>query len=306
MLTSGLQALPFCPFTARMTRSCSLSDRALSPVRRPTNELREGFWDGESDNETATIRPGTRELVRLLESYAKAQTGPFSWRFLHEGRELGLYLIVNKSNKDGFECLVKTILRRRPGSGFLAEDGEPVATLHGTRVREGETLVLIKCPNPKTIGSIFVNVALGMEALQKELAKPTAEPEHQVQIRVESVSSTPAQTAATAEKPPQKPREPDAVAVYDELSPPPGRPSLDHDELIYRLAKAQEGEDLKAEDPRESWKWIARQIKWNPGSDEPGLALLRDARQRLHRLKPGDPLLAEVAAWRKARETKET
>ena len=65
---------------------------------------------------------GPRELVRLLQSYAKAQTGPFYWKFLHEGRELGLYLIVQKSNKDGFECLVKTILRRRPGSGLLAEE----------------------------------------------------------------------------------------------------------------------------------------------------------------------------------------
>jgi len=146
---------------------------------------------------------GPRELVRLLQSYAKAQTGPFCWQFHHEGHELGLYLIVQKSNKDGFECLVKTILRQRPGSSFLADDGEPVATLHGTRVRDGETLMLIKCPNPKTIGSIFVNVALGMESLQKELAKPAAEPERQVQIRVEQVA-LPAGMAVTDTQPAEK------------------------------------------------------------------------------------------------------
>ena len=248
-----------------------------------------------------------RELVRLLRGHAKTQAGPFSWKFRHEGRELGLYLIVQESSKNGFECLVKTILRRRPGSSFLADDGEPVATLHGTRVREGETLVLINCPDPKATGSIFVNVALGMETLQKELAKPAPEPEHPMRIRgVEGGGSGPAQATATAGESPPKPSDPAAVPVDDEPSPPSGRPALDHDELIYRLAKAQEGEELKAEEPRESWRWIARQIKWNLGADEPGLALLRDARQRLHRLKPDDPLLAEVAAWRRAKETKQT
>lgn len=31
-------------------------------------------------------------------------------------------------------------------------------------------------------------------------------------------------------------------------------------------------------------RWIARGIKWNKGTDKAGIALLADARQRLHRL----------------------
>ena len=99
----------------------------------------------------------------------------------------------------------------------------------------------------------------------------------------------------------------DAVEPIDsDLAPRVGHPGLDHDELIYRLAKAQEAEELKQTSKHMTWRWIAQEIKWNKGRDNAGLALLRDARQRLHRLAPGDPLLAEVAAWRRAKETKET
>ncbi len=248
-----------------------------------------------------------RDLVRLLHSHSKAKAGPFAWKLRHEGRELGLFLDVKKSDSDGFEGMVSTILYRKPGGSFLAEEGEPVATLHGTRVRQGETIVLMKCPEPKATGWIFVNFALGMEQLQKELAKPAPPSAHQpVEIRVESGSPTPALPTPAVETLPPKPIVVGAVPADDELSAPPGRPGLDHDELIYRLAKAQEGEELKRKSPREPWKWIAREIEWKLGADEPGLALLRDARLRLHRLELDDPLLAEVAALRKVKETKET
>lgn len=248
-----------------------------------------------------------REMVRLLRGHAKARAGPFSWKLFHEGRETGLYLIVQESSKDGFECLVKTIVRRRPGSGFLAEDGEPVAALHGTRVRPGETLVLMTCPKPESTGDHFVTFSLRMEDLQKESARPAPGPAHQpLETRVKSADPDLAHPTDTSELLPANPAVAAAIPTDDEWSAPTGRPGLDHDELVYRLAKAQEGEELKRKSPREPWKWIAREIEWKLGADEPGLALLRDARLRLHRLEPDDPLLAEVAALRKVKETKET
>jgi hypothetical protein len=87
-----------------------------------------------------------------------------------------------------------------------------------------------------------------------------------------------------------------------------GRPGLDHDELIYRLAKAQEAEEIKRADPDIWWKMVAKEINWRHGISAPGLTLLRDARKRLRRLEEGDPggLLQEVAEWRRAQETRKT
>lgn len=84
-----------------------------------------------------------------------------------------------------------------------------------------------------------------------------------------------------------------------------GRPELDHDELIYRLAKAQEAEEIRRENPDMVWKEIAKVIEWNKGTSDSGVALLRDARLRLKRLKPDDPLLSEIVEWR-ARKTRKT
>jgi hypothetical protein len=83
----------------------------------------------------------------------------------------------------------------------------------------------------------------------------------------------------------------------------PGNPGLTHDELIYRLAKAQEAEEISKNDQEKQWAEIALDIKWDKGAREQGLALLRDARHRLKRLALDDPLLAEVAEYR-ARGTK--
>jgi hypothetical protein len=89
---------------------------------------------------------------------------------------------------------------------------------------------------------------------------------------------------------------------------PGGRPGLDHDELIYRLAKAQEAEEIKRADPDQWWKMIAKEINWRHGISGPGLTLLRDARKRLRSLEEDDPgrLLQEVAEWRRAQETRKT
>lgn len=262
-------------------------------------------------NETYTKRLSfdvePQDLLRLLRSHAKAKAGPFAWRLRSEGRELRLFLVVQKQDRDGFEGTVSTILYRKPGGSFLAEEGEPVATLHGVRVRQGESIVLMKCPEPRATGWIFVNFALGMEQLQQEVAKPTAEPAHlPVQIRIEGPGPGAARPQSASDTLPPGPRAVAPASDEEDLAAPAGRPGLDHDELVYRLAKAQEGEELKRKSPREPWKWIAREIGWKLGTDEPGLALLRDARLRLHRLKPDDPQLAEVAALRKVKEAKET
>lgn len=84
-----------------------------------------------------------------------------------------------------------------------------------------------------------------------------------------------------------------------------GHPGLDHDELVYRLAKAEEAEEIRSENPDMTWKEIAKDIDWRYGIDERGLALLRVARlSRLPRLKKDDPhgLLQQVARWRKDEE----
>jgi len=89
---------------------------------------------------------------------------------------------------------------------------------------------------------------------------------------------------------------------------PGGRPGLDHDELIYRLAKAQEAEEIRRADPELWWKMVAKEINWRHGISGAGLSLLRDARKRLRRLEKDDPggLLQEVAEWRRAQETLKT
>jgi hypothetical protein len=115
-----------------------------------------------------------RELVRLLTKHSKAKAGPFSWRTPSGEGEIGLYLDVRKSSKDGFECRVNTIRYRKPGGSFFAEEGLHVITLEGSRVRDGETLVLVKCHEPKTRDSIFVHFCIEMDRLRQELAKPTS------------------------------------------------------------------------------------------------------------------------------------
>jgi len=96
-------------------------------------------------------------------------------------------------------------------------------------------------------------------------------------------------------------------AVVRKSQRPGGRPGLDHDELIYRLAKAQEAEEIRRADPEMWWKMVAKEINWRHGISGPGLTLLRDARKRLRSLEQADPggLLQEVAQWRRAQETRE-
>ena len=89
---------------------------------------------------------------------------------------------------------------------------------------------------------------------------------------------------------------------------PAGRPGLDQDELIYRLAKAQEAVEIRRADPEMWWKMVVKAINWRYGISGPGLSLLRDARKRLRSLEEDDPggLLQAVAQWRRAQETRKT
>jgi hypothetical protein len=90
-----------------------------------------------------------------------------------------------------------------------------------------------------------------------------------------------------------------------------GRPPLGGEELLYRLAMAERTEEIRDANPGLHYRRIAKKIQWRYGTHEAGLALLRDARHRLHGLQKDDPdgLLEEVAEFRadmEARETRET
>ena len=87
---------------------------------------------------------------------------------------------------------------------------------------------------------------------------------------------------------------------------PPGRPGLSHEELLYRLAKAQDAEEKKEESPDMQWQGIAQAIGWNKGAGKEGIALLRDARRRLKRLAPDDPMLNKIDEYRRMEVTKKT
>jgi len=81
-------------------------------------------------------------------------------------------------------------------------------------------------------------------------------------------------------------------------SPPPGikgklgRRRLEEanpTDFLYRIAKAQEAEEWRAQDPAMGWSEIAKEIGWKYGYSENGLAQLRRARRRLEDLKVKDP-----------------
>ena len=77
-----------------------------------------------------------------------------------------------------------------------------------------------------------------------------------------------------------------------------GHPGLDHDELIYRLAKAQEAEDIKEKNPEMTYGEIALKIGWDRGATRGSkIKLLEKARQDLDDADP--ELLSKVEEYRK-------
>jgi len=90
-----------------------------------------------------------------------------------------------------------------------------------------------------------------------------------------------------------------------------GHPGLSRDELVYRVAKAMDAEQIKKETPDMTWKEVVREIKWDRGSTRASkVKLLQDARYRLDRLKDDDPsgILpdAEILRERWRKEKKKT
>ena len=82
----------------------------------------------------------------------------------------------------------------------------------------------------------------------------------------------------------------------------PGRPGLDEEERVYRMALAQEGEEIKARENQKTWKEIAQQINWKYGTSEAGVKKLEEARNLLKRA--NSDTLAHIAEWRKTRKTR--
>ena len=192
-----------------------------------------------------------RELVRLLGNYSKVKAGPFSWRTPSGEGEIGLYLDVKKSNKDGFECRVKTVRYRKPGGSFFAEEGIHVITLQGSRVRDDETVVLMKCYEPKARDSIFGHFCVEMGRLRQELVKSVS--------TVERASQEPAVVAA----PPKE--EPTPTTEYEDVEDPV---ALDDDRLdavdrkIIEVVQKLERAGLRPTD-----ELVASNIPRNPKTD---------------------------------------
>ena len=142
----------------------------------------------------------------MLRDFSKVKAGPFSWRTPSGEGEIGLYLDVRKSNRDGFKCKVNTVRYRKPGGSFFADDGLHIITLQGSRVRDGETLVLIKCHQPKIRDSIFVHFCVELNRLRQELAKP-----------VLSVEETSLESVVAAAQPHEGPM---PAAQYEDVEDP--------------------------------------------------------------------------------------
>jgi hypothetical protein len=153
-----------------------------------------------------------RELVRLLRKHSKAKAGPFSWRTPSGEGEISLYLDVRKSNRDGFECKVNTVRYRKPGGSLFAEDGIHVITLQGSKVRDGETLVLMKCHAPKARDSVFVPFYIEMDRLRQELVKPLSTP---AQTPHEPLTNEVDQSGAKPTPPPEYVDVEDSAALND-------------------------------------------------------------------------------------------
>lgn len=245
------------------------------------------------------------ELVQLLHNHSSEKEGPFSWTATEADDRPVLYLDgPRRSGKDGFRCVVKAI-RYLTSKGPLARGATHIITLHISKARGRNSAVMMKCRKLDKYGAACQHFAKEMDKLLAELTSSLLQVEQGAQRTVgadilqQDSQAEPAVDGSSTHV--------DVVEPIDtDLAPRVGHPGLDHDELIYRLAKAQEAEELKQANKHMTWRWIAQEIKWNKGRDNAGLALLRDARQRLHRLAPGDPLLAEIAAWRRAKKTKET
>jgi hypothetical protein len=134
-------------------------------------------------------------------------------------------------------------------------------------------------------------LARAEERLQKHLHLAAAELEiAQKEKQAQDATQARATVSTNWQLPPE---EPDMIGK-------PGNPGLPHKELIERLAKAQQGKEIKERDSQKTWKQIAKEIGWKYGDGASGIKLLEDARHRLKRA--NENTLQEVQEWRKRKE----
>lgn len=220
------------------------------------------------------------------------------------GEEVTLYL---ETDEHHFARWLRDHVSRNLPVPYVAEDGMRIY-LERARppYRDGfSSRIDIGATTASQAGSVPVGIAISVRYMEHRPG--TMEVVAQCHLP-EAVDYFGALLAAIEELWPQawaKTRSPVAIEKGQRAT---GRPGLDHDELIYRLAKAQEAGEIRRADPEMWWKMVAKEINWRYGISDRGLALLRDARKRLRSLEENDPegFLQEVAQWRRAKETKET
>ena len=124
------------------------------------------------DSERLKFDIGPQDLVRLLRKLDKAKAGPFA--FLQPAGEgaMGLYLDVRRATREGFECNVNTLFYPKLERSFFATHGIHAFTLFGTKVRDGETLVLVKIQDPRATRRALERFCQEMDRVREELAIP--------------------------------------------------------------------------------------------------------------------------------------
>lgn len=220
------------------------------------------------------------------------------------GEEVTLYL---ETTEHHFAMWLRDHVSRNLPTPYVAEDGMRIY-LERARppYRDGfSSRIDIGATTASQAGSVPMGIAISVRYMQHRPG--TMEVVAQCDLP-EAEDYFGALLAAMEERWPQGWAKSRSPVAMDKGQRATGRPGLDHDELIYRLAKAQEAEEIRRADPEMWWKMVAKEINWRYGSSDPGLSLLRDARKRLRRLEEDDPggLLQELAQWRGAQETRKT
>jgi hypothetical protein len=243
-------------------------------------------------------------LVEMLRAHSMEKQGPFAWPARDEHSRPTLFMdLAKKSGGGGFYCTVRAIRYITPTSPF-ARGSVHILTLRISKARPGYATVIMTCRKTDEYGEACQHFASEMDRLLAELTASVLNPGQDPSGFV--MAGTPTRQPLATPAAEVEGQSETAEPADDWDAPRVGHPGLDHDEVICRLAKAQQAEEIRRADKSMTWKEIAREIGWNKGADKAGVALLADARRRLHRLAADDPLLAEVAAWRRAKETKET
>jgi hypothetical protein len=185
-------------------------------------------------------------------------------------------------------CNRKSLYTVKNEEGYLeAEGGEPYAEIRVREIARGYRvdLLVLSDVHEEAIAEYLEKLyqALQRDGLRTTYSKNGLQPKQVTQQILPALDST---------------------EVVDGKG---GRPGLSGEELVYRLAKAQEAEEIRARDPRKTWKEIAREIKWRHGSDKAGVKLLEDARKRLeeHELLGPEWRFQQVEEFRR-KEKKET